>query len=158
MSPTPPAPAPAPLSGCSYFRLRQAGRLAGRLYDAELATLGLKTTQYSLLSALAALGPARPGELAGRLGLSPSTLTRNLRPLIAQGWVAVGPGADERSRQVALTLEGRQKRSEAQRAWKRAQLAFNERLGPERVARLHAVLDECQALLAEPTAEESDTA
>ena len=39
------------------------------------------------------------------------------------------------------------KRSEAQRAWKRAQLAFNERLGTARVSRLHAIIDECMAVL-----------
>jgi DNA-binding MarR family transcriptional regulator len=81
------------------------------------------------------------------MDLDASTLTRNLRPLVAEGWIVVGPGADERSRLVAITESGRQKRSEAQRSWKRAQLAFNERLGAEAVARLHAAVDECMALL-----------
>ncbi len=77
------------------------------------------------------LGPIRPGDLARELAMDASTLTRNLQPLVAQGWVSVGPGDDGRSRCVAATDAGRVKRAEAQREWKRAQLAFNRRLGDE---------------------------
>jgi DNA-binding MarR family transcriptional regulator len=120
-------------------------------FDHFVASSGLKTTQYSLLSAIVRLGPLRPGDLARAMNLDASTLTRNLQPLIAAGWVVVGPGNDERSRLVEATGTGRDKRTEAQRAWKRAQLAFNERIGEAAVARLHAVVDDCIARLeAEP--------
>ena len=90
--------APAQPRGCSNFKLRQADRLVSRHYDAYLGGLaGLKTSQYSLLSHIAASGPVRPAELAQAMGLEPSTLSRNLQPLVAQGWVAIGPGADARS-------------------------------------------------------------
>ena len=88
-----------------------------------------------------------PGELAAEMEMDASTLTRNLQPLIKQGWVVVGPGEDGRSRHVRLTPAGRRKRSEAQREWKRAQLAFNAHLGEERVQRLHALIDECLAAM-----------
>ena len=129
--------------GCTSFRLRQLTRRVSQHYDHIVGQAGLKTTQYSLLSSLARLGPIRPGELAGRMDMDASTLTRNLQPLVAQGWVEVGPGADARSRLVALTEAGRSKRAEAQREWKRAQLALNQRLGAARVAELHALLDAC---------------
>ncbi len=142
------APTAAAPRGCTSLRLRQLARCVGRGYDLQLAEAGLKTTQYSLLSHLHVLGPLRPGELAGRLTMDASTLTRNLQPLVAAGWVTQGAGTDRRSRCVALTEAGRAKRTEAQRAWKRAQLDLNARLGAPRVAALHAVLDECLALLA----------
>ena len=44
-----------------------------------------------------------------------STLTRNLQPLVAQGWLEVGAGDDARSRFVTATEAGRIKRVEAQR-------------------------------------------
>ena len=133
--------------GCSNFKLRQADRVVSRFYDHALAEAGLKTSQYSLLSHLAALGPVRPVDLAQAMALEPSTLTRNLQPLVAQGWVQVGEGPDNRSRLLQLTEAGRAKRQAGQRAWKRAQLGFNQRLGEERVAALHRLLDEClQAL------------
>ena len=133
--------------GCSSYKVRRLSRRLSQLFDGHVAATGLKTTQYSLLNHVARLGPMRPGELARSMGLDASTLTRNLRPLVAAGWMEVGPGDDERSRRVSLTVAGVAKRAEAQRAWKRAQLAFNERLGAARVARLHAVVDECMAVL-----------
>lgn len=146
--------APPPARGCTSFKLRQLARSVGRGYDAQLAATGLKTSQYSLLSCLATLGPLRPADLAAQMRLDASTLTRNLQPLVAQGWVSVGPGADQRSRRVSLTDAGSAKRSEAQRAWKTAQQALNARLGIERVARLHALIDDCLARL-EGAAEEA---
>ena len=77
-----------------------------------------------------------------------STLTRNLRPLVDAGWVTLEAGADARSRLAHITDTGRDKRAEAQRHWKAAQLALNETLGAERVMALHALVDESMDLLA----------
>ncbi len=134
-------------TGCSSLKLRQLSRRVSQHFDRIVGEAGLKTTQYSLLSHITRLGPIRPGELAAVMEMEPSTLTRNLQPLIAHGWVVVGAGADGRSRSIEATDAGRAKRSEAQREWKRAQMALNERLGPQRVAHLHSVIDECLALM-----------
>ena len=129
--------------GCTNLKLRQLSRAVTRHYDAYVARTGLKNTQYSLLSHVVLLGPIQPVELARRMKLDASTLTRNLQPLLAQGWLQMGPGADGRSRTIAATEAGRLKRAEGQRAWKQAQLALNTRLGDARVARLHELLDAC---------------
>lgn len=137
---------PAP-RGCTNLKLRQLSRAVTRHYDAYVAPIGLKNTQYSLLSHVVLLGPIQPSELAARMRLDASTLTRNLRPLVAQGWLEVGAGADARSRVVSATPAGRAKRADGQRAWKQAQLALNARLGHARVAALHSLLDECMEQL-----------
>lgn len=137
------APSSAEPRGCTNLKLRQLSRTVTRHYDAEVAATGLKNTQYSLLSHVLHLGPLRPSDLARRMRLEPSTLTRNLQPLLQQGWLALGPGDDARSRLVQITEAGRAKRAEGQQAWKRAQLALNARLGERRVAALHALLDDC---------------
>lgn len=131
--------------GCTNLKLRQLTRMVTRHYDHHVAATGLKNTQYSLLSHVVVLGPTRPGELARRLQMDASTLTRNLQPLVAQGWVTIGAGPDARSRLVQATEAGIAKRAEGQRAWKVAQLALNKRLGVERVAQMHALLDACIA-------------
>jgi DNA-binding MarR family transcriptional regulator len=136
--------------GCTSFKLRQLTRRVSQHYDRIVGECGLKTTQYSLLSQIERLGPVRPSDLAAAMAMDASTLTRNLQPLIEHGWATVGPGADGRSRLVVLTARGSAKRAEAQRAWKRAQLALNDRLGSDRVAALHALLDGCLAALSEP--------
>jgi DNA-binding MarR family transcriptional regulator len=142
--------------GCTNLKLRQLSRRVTRHYDAIVSATGLKNTQYSLLSHVVVLGPIQLSALAAKMQLDPSTLTRNLQPLIAQGWLALEPGDDARSRRVIATPAGQALRIEAQRAWKRAQLSLNERLGDERVARLHALLDECMALLDDTESPEND--
>lgn len=137
-------------SGCSSFKLRQLSRRVSQHFDHIVGAAGLKTTQYSLLSHVMQLQPVRPGDLAAEMDMDASTLTRNLQPLLKEGWVEVGPGDDGRSRFVTLTDAGRDKRAEAQREWKRAQLAFNDHIGEARVARLHALIDECLALMNKP--------
>ncbi len=148
-------PAEAKPIGCTNLKLRQLTRRVSQHYDRIVAAAGLKTTQYSLLSHIVKLGPIRPGDLASRMEMDASTLTRNLQPLVSQGWVDVGAGDDARSRFVTATDAGRAKRTEAQREWKRAQLALNERLGVDKVAQMHRLLDECLTLMSD-TAEAAD--
>ena len=142
-------PEPAGPVGCSSFKLRRLSRRVSQHFDHIVGEADLKTTQYSLLSHIVQLGPVRPGALAAAMEMDASTLTRNLQPLVAQGWAEIGPGDDGRSRFVTATAAGRAKRAQAQREWKRAQLAFNVRIGDARVARLHALVDECLALMNE---------
>jgi DNA-binding MarR family transcriptional regulator len=139
--------------GCTNFKLRQLSRAMTRHYDGYVAASGLKITQYSLLSFVVRQGPIQPVVLAQQMGLEASTLTRNLQPLIAHGWIEMGPGVDARSRLISVTDAGRAKHAEAQRAWKQAQVALNARLGDARVARLHELIDACLADL--ETAKES---
>jgi DNA-binding MarR family transcriptional regulator len=90
------------------------------------------------------------------MNLELSTLSRNLQPLIQQGWATLGPGPDGRTRLAALTDAGRAKRTEAQRLWKQAQLNLNAVLGEARVAQLHALIDESLALLGADDEGETD--
>ena len=128
--------------GCTNFKLRQLARRVSQLYDAEVGKAGLKTTQYSLLSHVLRLGPIRPGDLAAAMTMDASTLTRNLKPLVAAGWLELAPGEDGRSRSVRITPAGRDKRAEAQRHWKAAQLQLNQLLGIDAVAALHTLVDQ----------------
>lgn len=134
--------------GCTNFKLRQLMRRVAHHYDVEMAQCGLKTTQYSLLSHALNLGPIRPSDLAAAMKMDASTLTRNLRPLVDAGWVTLEAGADARSRLVHITDAGRDKRAEALRHWKIAQVALNNTLGVERVMALHTLVDDSLALLA----------
>jgi DNA-binding MarR family transcriptional regulator len=135
--------------GCTNMKLRQLMRRVGQLYDAEVGKTGLRGTQYSLLSHVVKLGPVRPIDLARAMKVDASTMTRNLRPLIDAGLLTLDAGPDARSRLVNATDAGREKRQEAQRRWRVAQESLNRRLGADRVIALHALLDDCQDLLAD---------
>ena len=138
-------------TGCTNFKLRQLMRRVSTHYDAEMAKAGLKTTQYSLLSHVLKLGPLRPGELARAMTMDASTLTRNMKPLVTTGWIALDAGSDARSRVVSITKAGRDKRNEAQPHWKAAQDSINQLLGAQRVQALHSLVDESLGLLTDVT-------
>jgi DNA-binding MarR family transcriptional regulator len=133
--------------GCTNLKLRQLMRRVAQHYDAEVGKTGLKGTQYSLLSYVAKLGPIRPADLAAAMKVTPSTLSRNLQPLVTAGWLEVNAGVDGRSRLVSATEAGREKRQEAQRRWRVAQENINQVLGAGNVVALHSLIDEALALL-----------
>ena len=142
--------------GCTNYLLRQLMRRLDQHYDAELAKAGLRTTQYSLLSNVLQLEPVRPGELARAMKMQPSTLTRNLQPLVAAGWLALGAGDDARSRSVTLTTAGREKHAQARRRWRAAQSAVQDIVGTQPLGELHAAISHCMAALDTTSLKESD--
>ena len=126
--------------GCTCFKLRKLTRAMSRLYDQHMASVGLKTTQYSVLNNVAR--EALPvAELAERLGTERTTLTRNLKPLIDAHWVTLEAGQDSRQRIVTITAAGRDKVKQAHVAWRAAQSALENLLGIPAVRALHAQLD-----------------
>lgn len=142
---------PALPQGCTNLKLRQLGRMVSRHYDRYMASVGLKSSQYALLTCVVKLGPIRPSDVARHLQMDVSTVTRNLQPLVAQGWVTVGAGENARSRLIQATDSGRALRIDGQRAWKMAQGALNKRLGLALVSTLHDLLDASIATLDEAT-------
>ena len=134
---------------CFCNALRRASRAVSRLYDEELRSTGLRTTQYSLLSLLDRAGELRQRELSEQTLLDETTLTRALRPLVASGWVAVRAGEDRRERWVAITEAGAAKLDEARPAWERAQQRMRSLLPEEVWQELMAVLPEVARRTAE---------
>jgi DNA-binding MarR family transcriptional regulator len=131
---------------CLCNALRQATRAVSRLYDEELRSVGLRTTQYSLLRRLSAAGEVRQRDLGELTSLDETTLTRNLRPLIEAGWVAIRPGEDRREKLVRLTDAGGAKLHEARPAWDRAQERLCSRLPKETWTSLMDLLPEVTRL------------
>ena len=115
-------------SPCLCNALRQASRAVSRLYDGELRGVGLRTTQYSLLRVVRRAGEVRQRDLGGLTSLDETTLTRNLRPLLKRGWLAVRAGADRREKLFTITAAGVAKLEEALPAWERAQQRMRSRL------------------------------
>ncbi len=124
---------------CACFAVRRAARAITQSYDRALRPSGLRSTQFSLLSVLAIGGRTGVSRLADRLGTERTTLTRNLRPLLKRGLVAVHPAQDGRVREVALTAAGVATLSAALPHWRRAQRATTGRLAPGALKTLDAV-------------------
>jgi DNA-binding MarR family transcriptional regulator len=101
---------------------------------------GLKLSQYSLLAQLSEV-PQSLTELADRMEIDRTTLTRSLRPLLEQGLVSESCAADARQRLFVLTTNGARVRTGARKQWLQAQLALEQHLGRDFVANLHTQLE-----------------
>jgi DNA-binding MarR family transcriptional regulator len=125
---------------CNCGAIRQAARRVTRLYDQALAPVGLRITQYPILSWLLSAGPMTMNVLAERVVIDRATLGHNLRPLEAQGLITISTGKDRRSRVVALTEAGERKLEEARPAWREAQATFEAAFGVEDAAMLRVTM------------------
>jgi DNA-binding MarR family transcriptional regulator len=115
---------------CFCLGVQRAARGVARRYDEALKPLGLTSGQFSILSSLLRESAEAIGALAALLGQERTTLTRNLRPLEAAGWVETKPDAkDARVRRVRLTAKGRALLCAAIPVWRAAQRDSNARLG-----------------------------
>ena len=119
---------------CACYNLRRASRVVTQVFDSYFDELGLKSTQYTVLAALAYESEGRPTvtHLADALVLEQSSLSRNLAVLERQGLIRLTAGEeDKRERIVMLTRTGRAALARGYPAWKAAQAAIAEALDPK---------------------------
>jgi DNA-binding MarR family transcriptional regulator len=121
---------------CIAVRLRLLNRVVTNLYDDALRPLGLKVSQLNILIVTAKLGLARPAQVCDILQLDASTLSRNVKPLQAHGWLEVVPDEDARAQPFRLTAQGKRLIEKAVPAWQEAQRQATELLGDEGIALL----------------------
>src|SRR3954463_13700916 len=124
---------------CIAVRLRLLNRVVTNLYDDALRPLGLKVSQMNILILTAKLGLARPAQVCEILQLDTSTLSRNVKPLQAHGWLEVVPEEDARAQPFRLTAQGKRLVEKAVPAWQEAQRQAAELLGAEGIALLDRV-------------------
>lgn len=119
-------------SHCVSNNLHQTARAVSRVYAEEMRPAGLARSQFAMLGHLDHGGPMPLTELARRLYMERTTVTRNLRPLLSAGLVSqsVSP-EDARVKLVAITRAGRGRLQEARRYWQKAQARVLEVLGED---------------------------
>jgi DNA-binding MarR family transcriptional regulator len=154
-------PSPSRLAaagGCTCFKLRRLTRRVTAVYDRTLSAAGIRVTQYSLLAHLRGLRGVPMSQLAEKLDMDRTTLTRNLKPLVEAGWVGVQPSAeDARIRLVHITPAGEAQWQRARTYWRQAQHEVNATIGPANLASLHQVLDSYVPLFRPVTGNEGYT-
>ncbi len=116
---------------CVGFNTRRATRLITQYYDKALAPAGLRSTQYSFLSALSMFGEASMQDMTIIMAMDRTTLTRNLSPLLKKGLVKVSVGSDRRSRPIQITAKGKSTLEKALPHWQKAQSHIVDTVGAE---------------------------
>lgn len=141
------SPNPSPsFQDCNCLAIRQAARHVTQFYDQLFAPVGLRATQYAILSRLKRDGPMTINALAALLVMDRTTLGRNILPLQRDGLIEViASPADRRRRELRLTTAGIDKFRQASRRWTVAQQRFDEVFGGDRAAALRGLLREVVA-------------
>src|SRR3984957_16073508 len=133
-----------PHNACTCGSLRKASRRISQFYDTALAPVGIKSTQFSILSEVergSLEGPVSMCELATAMVMDRSTLGHNLRPLERDDLVVLRLSSDNRrKRYVELTRKGRSTLQRSRRLWRHAEERFEKIFGKEPAAELRAVL------------------
>jgi DNA-binding MarR family transcriptional regulator len=115
-----------------FFRTRLLSRAITEIYDDRLRPFGFSAAQFALLEVIAQTEPATRAEIARHQHLDKSTLTRNLKAVLSEGWVQeVRETADGRSKPLALTAAGKELLIKAQPAWVAAQAEAKSLLGKD---------------------------
>ena len=142
-----PAPRLSPLD-CTCFRVRGAARRVTQIYTQHLSPTGLKISQFSLLGFICAEGPVSIGRLSELLATDRTTLTRNLRPLLAGGLVERAASGDRRRHELVATPAGRALFKRAIPLWSNAEQEVRAAMGPRLTADLHGALERSMEKLA----------
>jgi DNA-binding MarR family transcriptional regulator len=106
---------------CVCTAARRRSRDLTRVFEKAMRGSGIRGTQFTLLGTLVQTGPIATTRLADLQGLERTTLTRNLRLLVRDGFVRIDEGEDRRVRKVAITPAGEEAARRAFPFWKKAQ-------------------------------------
>ncbi|WP_130861836.1 MarR family winged helix-turn-helix transcriptional regulator [Bacilliculturomica massiliensis] len=132
------------MSPCYCANLRRAAGAMTEAYDDNFSGLGLSAAQYYLLINLSRLEPVNTTQLARHVGLERSTLVRNMRLLLKNGWAE--DWADGREHRFRLTKAGNRLLDQAKPLWEETQRSIMEQLGAEDAEELIRLLRKVQSL------------
>ena len=75
-------------------------------------------------------------ELAEATATDRTTITRNIKPLVRDGYIKVQTGLDRRSREVVITAKGEAIAKKAMGIWEKYNTRMTKKIGKARVEQL----------------------
>ena len=133
---------------CISSRVRQLSRIITRVYDDALRPLGITASQFTLLTQLAQQDGVTAVEIGHSLDIEKSTLSRNLKRLLALGHITMDPPAGRRGRGLHLTPKGVAVIKQAYPVWMDAQSKTVKTMGPQSRTTLDELLAMAEKLAA----------
>ncbi len=122
----------AAAEACGCLNIRKASRVVTQLFDEALEPTGLRSTQLAILITVAGHGPASVAKLSRELVMDPSTLARNLQPLVQQGLIEKTPGPTGNRKLISLSEDGTAAVARAIPLWEAAQKRLLQHFGSQR--------------------------
>ncbi len=136
-------------NACIATRVRQLSRIVTRVYDDAMRPLGITASQFTLLTQLASRDGITAVEIGGDLDIEKSTLSRNLKRMLALTLITMDPPAGRRGRGLHLTPKGQAVIKEAYPVWLSAQQKAVAFMGQETRATLDSLLGQAERLVAD---------
>jgi DNA-binding MarR family transcriptional regulator len=118
-------------TNCLCRRVRSLSRRLTKVYDDALRALGLTANQLTVLAAIERLGSVSSGELGEILGMDKSTVSRTVRRMIDNQWLALSVSETSAGRDLATTPQGRRLLGRAYTRWQQAQQKTAASLPPD---------------------------
>ena len=134
--------------GCIATRVRQLSRIITRVYDDAMRAHKITASQFTLLTQLAQTDGITAAEIGLELDIEKSTLSRNLKRLLALGHIIMDPPAGRRGRGLHLTPRGQAVIKDAYPVWQAAQRRATEVMGKEGRETLDILLTQAEKLAA----------
>jgi DNA-binding MarR family transcriptional regulator len=133
-------------SPCYCLMLRRAASSVTDMYDKALAEYGITLNQFSIIINLNNMSMATTTELAQQIGLERSTLVRNLKAIMAMGYIENVSGENERNNHLRVTSSGRHLLKLTIPVWQSVQDKISESLGSKNAALLMDMLYKLQEM------------
>ncbi len=109
------------LLSCKCLRMRKSTRFVTQFYDQKLRAVGLRITQFSILSQIATDKKKTMVSIAQELLMDRTTLTRGLSILLKNGYIEKVKTKDARKKIMKLTDKGKRILDKAIPLWLEAE-------------------------------------
>jgi len=131
---------------CIALSIRKADRVISQIYTDHLSPLGLKSTQFAVLRVLHVLGSTTAKQMQDVLVMEQASVSRSLKPLIRDGFIATREGEDKRQKVLSLSKSGQALFNKAEKLWNNAQEHIREKLGEDKESALLSLNEQIIAL------------
>lgn len=126
---------------CTALAVRQAARYVTQLYDRHLGEVGLTSSQFSVLVAIAtAAAEPTMASVAEALVMDRTTLVRALQPMQRDGLLVQKAASTGRATALHLTPRGLALLKAAETHWRAAQQEIDDKFGADRASALREAL------------------
>ena len=134
---------------CLFSKTRIISRYVTNLYTKALKDIGVTPVQYSMMTAIQILKQGNINNLSSALKMDRTTINRNLKPLVRNGYVHIKESDDKRERRISITQEGEKIYNKGYIEWQKAQKEFKESIGEENYEQLSTILDNVITVIAQ---------
>jgi DNA-binding MarR family transcriptional regulator len=116
---------------CASLNFRRTARAVTKLFDLAFDCDGIRSTQFTILVAVAKTQPTSITALGDILLIDRTTLTRSLRLLQKDGLLTISERAAMRQRFLCLTGKGERTLAKAVQQWRKIQERFVNAVGAD---------------------------